>query len=31
VRSPNEQVPINRHGPQAFPDLADDTYAKEEK
>ena len=31
VRSPNEQVPINRHGPHAFPDLADDTYAKEER
>jgi pyruvate,water dikinase len=31
VRPPNEQVPSNRHGPQALPDLADDTYAKEEK
>jgi pyruvate, water dikinase len=31
VRLPNQQVPINRHGLQALPDLADDTYAKEEK
>jgi pyruvate, water dikinase len=31
VRLPNQQVPINRHGPQAFPDLADDIYAKDEK